>query len=382
MERPERNQEMIAVHDLLKVDPYNSVKGDPYYIDKNVFYNGVYAEPSSYLLGKAERSVNSGNNAIRLFHVNGYAGCGKTLFAHYLINKYGYNDNYNYSFDHGEGRDYSLEFVKTKILKQLVRHVSHVVKNNTVLEIFIKIGRNVFGEGKDYELFSSFIYYEQWQVTVYNSLKLQMTWLQISVIIEDAITDLFRNIICDVNDKIKFLLLCDYYWRCAEVNSSDCNAEERVVFCLLDNLDNLHTDAAVELFLDINDVLRNLNEARIDFEENEVGMFSHIKYIYLFSTREITYQRLLDELRRRNQATLFSNHNTVIPFDLENNVASLDCIIRLRKEYWAKKAEKSEISIIEVIEGLMSIPFIQKQFSDLLNDNYSYTVDRILDLWK
>ena len=375
---------MITVHDILKTDPYRCAKGDPIYIDKETFYEkGVYVKPSKDLCEKCHRSVKEGNSRIKLFHINGYAGCGKTLLAHYMMYNYGYDDDYYYEFDQGEGKEYSLSYIREMMIHKLGERIGETAfrKREFMVE-FADVGKNIYGETLDYKMLHQLIYDDSWLTAAINGDLVCDTLMQFIVTIKDSMRQIADPKIYDINEIIKFLLMCDYLWRCSEVIVKGDYQEGKYVFCLLDNLDNLSRDAVVDLYVDIHDVIRKLTEQRSMIYHYNENRLTHIKCILLFPTREVTHRRLKEGLRRRNQEYLLQMNGAVATFELEGNCPQLDEIIAARKKHWSDKVPNGDhIGKIEIIESLMKIPYVNGQFSELLNGNYSHCVDRIIDLW-
>lgn len=371
---------MIVVHDILKADPYRCFEDDQFYIPKKVFFNHVYVKPSQSIINKLKKRVPNGNSRVKFFHINGYAGCGKTLFAHYIIQKYGYDDDFFYEFDQGEGKDYSLDFVRKRIIQQLSEHIANVIMDNTaILSTYSNIGKNVYGESPDYEMLSEFFFNTPWldndKVDGYDFSQYGTT---VSIIV-DTLNNVANIEKYNINDIIKFLIFCDYYWRCAETVSDINQTYDKISFCLFDNLDNLQRDAVVDFYIDIHDVIRKLSQQRIIKRNKDI----RIKFIYLFPTREVTNQRLIDGLRRKNKEDLLPYHGVVCSFEMDNNCASVDKIIESRSKYWvSKNIKKKDLEKLDIISSLMQIPYVQGSFSSLLNKNYIYCVDRILDLYE
>lgn len=375
---------MLTVHDILKTDPYKCMAGDPVFIDKRTFYEkGIYVKPSKILCEKCRRSIEEGNSRIKLFHINGYAGCGKTLLAHYMMYNYGYDDDYYYEFDRGEGKEYSLDYIREMMISNLSQRIAKMsFDNSQVLREFANASKNIYGQTADYNMLHELIYEKSWLVEALSNQLAFDSVIQLVVTIKEsmyAITDPHEY---DINDIIKFLLLCDYLWRCSEIVVNKKEETGKYVFCLLDNLDNLSREAVVDLFVNIHDVIRKLTEQRSMFLHFNDNHFAHIKYILLFPTREVTHRRLMEGLRRRGQEDLLKPNGAVANFELAGNCASFDEIIASRKKYWLTQLPDSEhIKKIDVIESLMKIPYVNGQFSELLNGNYSHCIDRILDLW-
>lgn len=376
---------MITVRDVLKIDPYREIKGVPIYIDKKDFYagkEGVYVPPSKDICDRCDRSIKEGNSRIKLFHINGYAGCGKTLFAHYLMQQYSYDDDYYYEFDHGEGKEYSLDYIREMIIEQLSKRMALIVnKNSRIMNEFYETGRNIYGESNDYKMLHELFYGDSWLTQTIDERLTSLPLTQYSITIKESMASIADKKKYDINSIIKFLLFCDYLWRCSEVTQGMYGKDEKYVFCLLDNLDNLSRNAVVDLYVDLYDVISKLKEQRTLFRYSENNKFSHIKCIVLFPTREVTQRRLLEGLRKRQKEYLLEDNSTIFSFDLEGKCASLDEIIASRKKYCSQKQLNVDIiNKVDMIESLMKIPYVNKQFSELLNGNYSYCVDRILDL--
>ncbi len=374
---------MLIEHDVLKSDPYRCVEEDSFYIDKETFYEEIYAKPSKELLEKTRIDVTTGNSAIKLFRINGYAGCGKTLFAHYIVNEYGYDDSFYYEFDQGEGKNYSLNYIRVKLIRRFSEHLAQsMYKKTNVLSEYIKIGRSVYGEGPVYSMLSYLFFETDWFSTNKINELIQEDYATLVSRIVDVlkiITDPKNN---DINDSIKFLLVCDYYWRCAEIITNKYDSQDKVAFCLLDNLDNLEKDAVVDLYVNICEIIKELSNQRLTRKECQDKSINKIKYIVLFPTREVTNQRLIDGLRRKNKADLLSKHGTIFNFEMAENCASLDEIIKNRRVFWKKSIlnEEQEKRLSDV-ESLMKIQHVHRHFSSLLNGNYSLCIDRMLDLW-
>lgn len=377
---------MITVRDVLKIDPYREIKGVPIYIDKKDFYaekEGVYVPPSKDICERCCRSIEEGNSRIKLFHINGYAGCGKTLFAHYMMQRYSYDDDYYYEFDHGEGQEYSLSYIKEIMIRQLSKRMALIINDNPpILKEFYETGRLIYGESDDYKMLQELFYGDSWLIQTIEERLASLPLVQYSVTIKESMSLIADEKKYDINSIIKFLLFCDYLWRCSEVTQGMYGKEEKYIFCLLDNLDNLSRTAVVDLYVDLYDVISKLTEQNTMFRFFEDNKFSQIKCIVLFPTREVTQRRLLEGLRKRKLEYLLDNNSTIFSFDLEGKCASLDEIIASRKKYCSQKQLNADtIEKVELIESLMKIPYVNKQFSELLNGNYSYCVDRILDLW-
>lgn len=377
---------MLATYDMLKTDPFRSLKGDKFYIKKDDFYddkNGVYVKPSASLLSKVEEANEEGNNKYRLFRINGYAGCGKTLFAHYIMYKYGYDNCFYYEFDQGEGNDYSLSYVLQRMISQFANHIVNTLKDNfSVLTFFKEYGVEIFGDDTLHRMISNLFFDSKW---LFENEKF-FTEEKRATVLATIVTSLRENSVSsknDVNDSIKFLLICDYLWRRAEFTAGLYGSDKKTIFCLLDNIDNLQRDAVVDLYINIYDVISKLKDLRIANKNSEDSAFDYINYIYIFPTREVTTQLLLDGLRRKRKEDLFSQLNTIFPFIMEKSVTLTSRIIRKRKEYWSNHSDLEDaIKEIDYIEKIMDIPFVQGQFSSLLNGNYTHCIDRILDLYK
>lgn len=376
---------MVTIHDMLKTDPFRCLEGDPFYIKKDVFYdavNGVYAYPEQPFIENIETATKKGNSVIKIFHINGYAGCGKTLLAHFVMYKYGYDNCFYYEFDQGEGKDYSLEYVRERMIRQFAEYIVKVTcKNNNVLLEFSKIGRNFFGEGPVFDMLSQLFFDTSW-TSQNNNIFDNDNYTTIVEIIVNSLNEISKADE-NVNTSIEFLLFCDYFWRCAEYINKEYKDSNTITFCLLDNLDNLQRDAVVDLYIDIHNVVQKLYEHRVANKNSNNFKTAFIKYIFLFPTREVTNQRLTEGLRRRNKDNLLSRHGTVFHFDMENNCATLDEIIKNRKKYWSSTfVSQEDVEKLDIIEKLMKIPYVQGNFSALLNGNYAFCVDRILDLYE
>lgn len=380
---------MTTVKDVLKTDPYRDRKGSPIYIDKDTFYaesDGVYVKPSRGLCESCCQSIEQGNSSIKLFHINGYAGCGKTLFAHYMMHRYGYDDDYYYAFDQGEGKNYSLHYIRKRMIQQLSDRIAKISRSfPKVFKEFYETSKNIYGESDEYKMLSELINEDDsWaKETDLGTLDV-ISNTQYAVTIKESMEKIADESKYNINDIIKFLLFSDYLWRCSEViGEVHGKQNNKYVFCLLDNLDNLSRNAVVDLYVDVRDVISKLTDQRMMFGHFVENQFADINCIVLFPTREVTQRRLREGLRKQNQDYLLQSGNGVFTFDLEENCPSSDKIIASRKKYCIKKHLTSDvINKVDIIETLMKIPYVTAQFSQLLNGNYSHCVDRIMEIWE
>lgn len=376
---------MIIVNDLLKTDPFRSSKQDRYYISENVFYSEVYARPKTAFLREMEQNITEGNSLFRLLNIDGYAGCGKTLFAHYLIHKYGFDDEFFYEFDQGEGKNYSLDHVKEKMIELLSRQMAvDMLGDKQVLQKFFDFGRNSFNHETEYQLFGKLFYDEP--CVLDECLKGEFEEPEPVAATIDRFSELLKSVSENANngDAIKFLLLCDYFWRISKAIVHKYALEDKVIFCLMDNLDNLNQEAVVELYVNVREMVRNFSVQRISDHRNGVGAddIPSYKFVYLLPTREVTMRNLRYGLRQRKDSETPDDRGRIFRMDLNDNNVSLHQIIKKRKDYWSQiDATKKEVDKIKEIETLMRMPYVHGPFADLLNGNYLYCIDRIIDLF-
>lgn len=378
---------MITVIDALKTDPYRDKKTAAIHIDKNTFYseiNGVYVKPSKELCEKCCSSIENGNSNIKLFHINGYAGCGKTLFAHYMMYKYGYDDEYYYEFDQGEGKDYSLDYISKKMILQLSSRIAKISrKDESILIFFNNIIKNIYGESAEYKMLDELANGYSWLEKSLCKQYGELSELQYSLTIKESMEKITDSKEYNIKDVLKFILFCDYFWRCSEVvNGLYGDDKNKYIFCLLDNLDNLSPSAVVDFYVAVRDVIAKLLNHQDIFQFIDNKSFTEVKCVVLFPTREVTQKKLRDGLRKLNYDYNMLATNIVFSFELEDCYPPSDKIIESRKQYLIRKNFNQDvINKIDVVEKLMKIPYVNTQFSALLNGNYSLCVDRIFDIW-
>lgn len=377
---------MATTYMLLKADPYNEGKN---LITAEKFYDGkdaVYLIPNQSLSEALEKIAGQEGFPAGILRINGYAGCGKTLFAHYLIRRYAVKELFSYQFERGEGEDYSIDFIKSKILRKLSREIATLIEqNSTILSTFQQLGKLFDGNEKIYSCIRFCFSNEndKRRITFENTKK---QYEEITDSVEKWIMSAYENETnLTVSDIVSFLLVLDYLLRIALSKNTAPNNERRNIFCLLDNIDNLNRDAVSELYRAVVNVVNMIRYQQLA-NEDFFGTKGCYPLIYLFPTREVTERKLLAGLQKKMPSETLDSPGILDYCRLSLDNKEHGKIVQKRIDYWSKNTgdlqlEAGQLSQLRQAKVLIRTNFAQGSFSSLYNNNYSRCINRILEFY-
>lgn len=379
---------MATTFMLLKADPYNTKQSAEAYITEDRFYDGknaVYLVPEQSLAEAQNKIARQEGFPAGILRINGYAGCGKTLFAHYLIRSYGVKEHFCYEFDQGEGENYQIRTVKDRLVDKFSHELSSlIVKQSPVIQTFQFISNklNCERQVKDCvnRLFSE--KNKKFHIAMNNSGKVPE---DIEKLVKDGIIFAYGAAGVTESDSLVFLLILDYLLRVALSQEEVQVGGKKIVFCLLDNIDNLHREAVVELYCALVGVVKTIRQ-RNNALEDLLGVAGPCQFIYLFPTREVTKRKLKDGLLKRVNSETLDSPGIMDWCKLALNSDAHGMIVQKRIGYW--KTQMNVVSItaaqqkeMSQAKALICTKFAQGSFSSLYNNNYSRCVNRILDFY-
>lgn len=392
---------MPTLDALLTADPYRTLENSQTYIPPKDFYNdadGVYVVAND--CSKIEEILKENDQMALIFRLNGYAGCGKTMFAHFVIWKYGRDDDFYYEFDENEGGDYSLDYVITRITRRLSSKLSLLIKNDyRVIKKFDILGKQFdCTEPINYGLQDFFLPgnagYKAWENAkhlfseerprIANQIR-QAILKSINQVKQNAKPpqgSRIDNESYELISALSFLLILDFLLRHA-LTLSDKEAQTPS-FCLLDNLDNLKRDVIAELYFSILDVIEKIQNFYRNNSKEESSFTNNFRIIYIVSTRAVTYMKLRDEVLSKWHIAIWEKIDRAFYTNLSLNSELHGKIIEKRRKYWEKNGKFHDIQKkqFEEIEDLIKTQFSSGSFSALFNDNYFYCVKLILEFYK
>ena len=392
---------MPTLNALLTANPYQTSGISRTYISPEDFYNetdGVYVVAKD--CSNIEEILRENDQHALIFRLNGYAGCGKTMFAHFLIRKYGHDGNFYYEFDENEGGDYSLDFVITRITRRLSSELALLIKKDyQVVKKFDRLGKQFdCTEPINYGL-------EEFFLTGHKGNKAWETAKRMYSHERPSITEQIQHAILKSIEQVKekavppngsridseafklmsaisFLLIVDFLLRHALALQH--NEGQMTAFCLLDNLDNLKRDVIAELYFTILDVIERIRRFYHNNHEGESNFSHFFRLIYIVSTRAVTYRKLRDEVLSKWHIAIWEQIDRTFYTELSLNSELHGQIIEKRKKFWEKSGKFSgdQKKQFEKIADLIQTQFSSGSFSALFNDNYFYCIKLILDFYK
>lgn len=383
-------------YDWLTLDPYCKPKMHPNAVSVDEFYSQMYLEPGNTVIQTVEKFLADNAMFTKMVQIIGYAGCGKTVFCHWLMKKFDTGEDFYYSFQRGEGKEFSLAYIEREMRETITAKLIDIEKGKR--DLCTKLNRIAPRINKEEEWFQ-LLYTAFYQNGMTQFIGLIDNTLhdnpnEPSARLTQFCSEKFEEILYSdgsiqfsLGNKVRFLLFLDFLIRC--LNETDCKKE--LVICLLDNLDNLSFDALSELYQAVRDVIEEIDAERMVSNMDRFQEAGAMKYIVLFPLRDATDKKLCVTNRyyKYQENVIFSPHgitgrNTNIIINLSETCPNPEDIVKKRVTYYQQtnRITTKLANSFAVFTGLLDSGngLYNKFFPNLFNNNYDVYISVFFSL--
>lgn len=336
----------------------------------------------NYLIEKFINKIKSPKNSTIVF-VEGFAGCGKTVFVQNILYKILNSTNYVYSFynyDIGSDEE-NPNIIFDTIINQFIERFLKIISEPLGMEIYqcfkklssydfsdcLEIGRGIYYK---------FVCVKSIDEAVNEYIKNPDDNFRISVV------RVLYNQICKKSNNFTLLQIfaLDYLWRLAQWIVLNKNKKELYMHICYDNLDSIPTTALSgftnelrKLRSNIDAYINKLNENTDDFKKYSIDSFPHAVFFATF--RKVTAakidlkgtEKLLDSPETRRY---------IMHIDISDLYKYID-VVNKRLSYYINYVEtipNEDISELKdrllCANEIVKMDFVKNYYSSLWNNNF------------
>lgn len=395
------NWEEITIKELLKADPFgeemliqypNKRKPQPI-MSKKIFFDKIYADVEDNQIKvtdgaqKKERQINldkwmenlNQTSNSRVVFIEGYAGCGKSVFVQYLLKEQlktlDYKYNY-YNYDIGSYYDNrGASRIKDAIRECFLQQLSDcIVKGNIQI---IKKFEELLGQKEiKYIDNGSNIFY---QFSGTNAFRDAVRHLR-----KDRDEENFRIVLHEqIRDfRCEQILALDYVYRIARYIILK---DSRILYVCYDNMDSIENFEELSIFDNTLISMRHNIDCYINKTLENFEQISIPRFVILATYRKITAARV--ELATHSERHEdFSEDNRFVQYLDACHLYNYQTLIHKRKEYFVEffrneRVDKMRIfSKLDMSVRLSDVTFVQKRYAGLWNNNYRTCSDILYEI--
>lgn len=397
--------EKVSINDLLKADPfgqevlvrYPNESKPQRVMNKEIFFNKIYVDVinNEFKVMDGARNnkrsvnislwmkeeLNKTDNSLVIF-IEGYAGCGKTIFVQYLLkeqlNTLYYDYSY-YNYDIGayyENRDSHriVDAIRENFLKQIANII--LSGELRVVDCFKKL---LSEDEIEYIDSSKKIFYDFSNTKAFSDAVDNLTKYHEKPYFRAALQEQIKEFCCEQ------ILAIDYLFRIAKYIVANGNDTAMLYVCY-DNMD------AIENF----EELRNFDNTLISIRRNIDTYINHTfqnyndipipRFIILATYRKITAARV--ELTTHSErCDDYGEDNRFIQYIDASHLYDYRVLVEKRHNYFKSYIRKKNIQVptlqkrLDMTKKLIKMYFVDQKYSGLWNNNYRTCSDILKEIF-